>query len=71
MAHDLTGDLRDELIDGIPVDLYLHSGPAFQRFMYLCPLRPPLYNESNYAPVVSRPAWSKYWCFETFWSESD
>jgi len=58
MAQDLTGDPRDELIAWNPEWIYIYTqdSPAPPGRVY-APRRPPLCNESNYAPVVSWPAW--------------
>ncbi len=58
MAHDLTGDPRDELIvwDTEWIYIYTQDQPFTGKRIY-APKRPPLYNESNYAPVVSWPDW--------------
>lgn len=58
MAHDLTGDPRDELIvwDTDAIWIYTQDAP-FNGTRIYAPVRPPLYNESNYGPVVSWPAW--------------
>jgi hypothetical protein len=58
MAHDLTGDPRDELIvwDTESIYIYTQDRPFTGSRIY-APKRPPLYNESNYSPVVSWPAW--------------
>jgi hypothetical protein len=58
MAHDMTGDTRDELIvwDTEWIYIYTQDRPFTGTPVY-APKRPPLYNESNYAPVVSWPAW--------------
>lgn len=58
MARDLTGDPRDELIvwDTESIWIYTQDRPFKGTHIY-APVRPPLYNESNYAPVVSWPAW--------------
>jgi rhamnogalacturonan endolyase len=58
MAHDLTGDPRDELIvwDTGSIYIYTQDQPFTGSRIY-APQRPPLYNESNYAPVVSWPDW--------------
>jgi rhamnogalacturonan endolyase len=56
MAHDITGDPRDELIvwDTEWIYIYTQDRPFTGTKVY-APKRPPLYNESNYAPVVSLP----------------
>ncbi|RPI42747.1 MAG: hypothetical protein EHM46_04820 [Bacteroidetes bacterium] len=58
MAYDLTGDPRDELIvwDTESIYIYTQDRP-FNGTRVYAPRRPPLYNESNYAPVVSWPNW--------------
>jgi rhamnogalacturonan endolyase len=58
MAHDLTGDPRDELIvwDTDWIYIYTQDQPFTGPHIY-SPKRPPLFNESNYAPVVSWPDW--------------
>jgi rhamnogalacturonan endolyase len=59
MAYDLTGDPRDELIVWNTEWIYIYTQDRpFAGTRIYAPLRPPLYNESNYAPVVSWPAWS-------------
>lgn len=58
IAHDLTGDPRDELIvwDTESIYIYTQDRPFKGKKIY-APKRPHLYNESNYAPVVSWPGW--------------
>jgi len=58
IAHDLTGDPRDELIvwDTESIYIYTQDRPFKGEKIY-APKRPHLYNESNYAPVVSWPGW--------------
>jgi hypothetical protein len=58
IAHDLTGDPRDELIvwDTESIYIYTQDRPYSGTRIY-APQRPPHYNESNYAPVVSWPDW--------------
>ena len=58
MAHDLTGDPRDELIvwDLESIWIYTQDRPFIGTRVYK-PERQPLYNESNYATVFSWPAW--------------
>jgi hypothetical protein len=58
MAHDMTGDPRDELIvwDTESIWIYTQDNP-FKGARIYAPIRPPLYNESNYSPIVSWPAW--------------
>jgi rhamnogalacturonan endolyase len=58
MATDMTGDPRDELIvwDTESIYIYTQDRPCKESSIY-APKRPPLYNESNYSPVVSWPAW--------------
>jgi len=57
-ALDLTGDGRDELLTWDPEAIWIYradaplpSGPRYR------PIRPPLWNESNYMAHVSRPHW--------------
>ncbi|MBK8881049.1 MAG: hypothetical protein IPN67_01295 [Bacteroidales bacterium] len=59
MAQDMTGDPRDELIvwDTDWIYIYTQDQPFTGARIY-SPKRPPLYNESNYAPVISWPAWT-------------
>ena len=60
MVHDLTGDARDEIIVWDPDWIYIYTqGEAFKGDSIYAPKRPPTYNESNYAPVISWPAWKK------------
>jgi rhamnogalacturonan endolyase len=56
MVHDLTGDPRDELIvwDLESIFIYTQDQPFKGSHVYK-PLRPPLYNESNYATSFSIP----------------
>jgi hypothetical protein len=56
MAHDLTGDPRDELIvwDLESICIYTQDQPFTGTKVYK-PKRPPLYNESNYATMFSIP----------------
>ncbi len=58
MVHDLTGDPRDEIITWNPdaIWIYTQSTPFAGDRIY-APRRPPLYNESNYLPLVSLPGW--------------
>jgi len=58
MAYNLTGDPRDELIvwDTEWIYIYTQDRP-FNGTRIYAPRRPPLYNESNYGPVISWPAW--------------
>ena len=58
MAHDLTGDPRDELIawDLESIYIYTQDKPFTGSKVYK-PTRPFLYNESNYATMFSWPAW--------------
>ena len=58
MAHDLTGDPRDELIvwDLESIWIYTQDKPFTGDKVYK-PERQPLYNESNYATAYSRPGW--------------
>jgi rhamnogalacturonan endolyase len=60
MACDMTGDPRDELIvwDTERIYIYTQDRPYSGEKIY-APKRPPLYNESNYAPVVSWPGWKE------------
>ncbi|NMC38092.1 MAG: hypothetical protein GYA41_07205 [Bacteroidales bacterium] len=57
-VHDLTGDARDELIvwDTESIWIYTQDGPFKGNRVYK-PLRPPAYNESNYATMYSWPGW--------------
>jgi hypothetical protein len=59
MAHDLTGDTRDELIvwDLESICIYTQDRPFTGNQVYK-PVRPPLYNESNYATSFSWPGWN-------------
>jgi hypothetical protein len=58
MAHDLTGDPRDELIvwDLESIWIYTQGKPLAGDKVYK-PKRQPLYNESNYATAHSWPGW--------------
>jgi len=58
MAHDLTGDPRDELIvwDLESIWIYTQDRPFEGEKVYK-PERQPLYNESNYATAWSWPGW--------------
>ena len=58
MAHDLTGDPRDELIvwDIESIWIYTQDRP-FKGDKIYNPERQPMYNESNYATAFSRPGW--------------
>lgn len=58
MAHDLTGDPRDELIvwDLESIWIYTQDRPYNGDQVYK-PERQPLYNESNYATAWSWPGW--------------
>jgi hypothetical protein len=58
MVHDLTGDPRDELIvwDTDAIWIYTQDRPFSGSKIYK-PVRPKLYNESNYATVDSWPGW--------------
>ena len=58
MAHDITGDPRDELIvwDLESIFIYTQDRPFTGTNVYK-PKRPPLYNESNYATMFSWPSW--------------
>jgi hypothetical protein len=58
MAHDLTGDPRDELIvwDLESIWIYTQGKPLAGDKVYK-PERQPLYNESNYATAHSWPGW--------------
>jgi hypothetical protein len=59
MAHDLTGDPRDEIITWSPEAIWIYTqGEPFKGERIYAPRRPPLYNESNYGPVVSWPGWA-------------
>lgn len=60
MAHDITGDPRDELIvwDLESIWIYTQDRP-FQGDEIYEPERQPLYNESNYATAYSRPGWGQ------------
>lgn len=58
MAHDLTGDPRDEIITWNPEAIWIYTqAEPFKGEKIYAPRRPPLYNESNYGPAVSWPAW--------------
>ncbi|HAM08814.1 MAG: hypothetical protein A2X05_14920 [Bacteroidetes bacterium GWE2_41_25] len=56
MVHDITGDPRDELIvwDTESIWIYTQDRPFTGSKVYK-PVRPSLYNESNYATVFSWP----------------
>jgi len=58
MAHDLTGDPRDELIvwDTEAIWIYTQDRPFSGDKIYK-PERQPMYNESNYATAWSLPVW--------------
>ncbi|MDY0099833.1 MAG: hypothetical protein RBR81_11580 [Bacteroidales bacterium] len=58
MAHDITGDPRDELIvwDLESIYIYTQDEPFTGSRIYN-PVRQPLYNESNYATMFSWPSW--------------
>ena len=58
MAHDITGDPRDELIvwDLESIWIYTQDKP-FDGDKVYNPERQPLYNESNYATAYSLPGW--------------
>ena len=60
MAHDITGDPRDELIvwDTEEIWIYTQDRPFEGEKIYQ-PERQPLFNESNYATAYSRPGWKK------------
>jgi len=60
LVHDLTGDARDEIITWSPKELaiYTQSEPSAGQRIY-APKRPPIYNESNYVPIVSWPGWKE------------
>jgi hypothetical protein len=55
---DLDGDGRDELVtwDTASIWIYRADAPLPEGRRY-CPIRPPLYNESNYMAQVSIPHW--------------
>jgi hypothetical protein len=57
-VHDLTGDPRDELIvwDTESIWIYTQDRPFSGDRVYK-PVRPPAYNESNYATMYSWPGW--------------
>ena len=58
MVHDITGDPRDELIVWDLKSMWIYTqGLPFTGTKVYKPVRPPLYNESNYATVFSWPAW--------------
>jgi len=58
MVHDITGDPRDELIVWDLESMWIYTqGLPFTGTKVYKPVRPPLYNESNYATVFSWPAW--------------
>ena len=59
IAHDLTGDPRDELIvwDLESIYIYTQDKPFAGSKIYK-PVRPYLYNESNYATMYSWPGWN-------------
>ncbi len=60
LVHDLTGDARDEIITWDPEWIYIYTqSDAFEGDSIYAPVRPPAYNESNYRPEVSWPAWKK------------
>ena len=60
MVHDLTGDPRDELIvwDTQSIWIYTQDRP-FKGDKIYKPVRPALYNESNYATCFSWPGWKQ------------
>ena len=58
LVHDLTGDARDEIIVWDPEEIWIYTqSEPFSGERIYAPKRPPIYNESNYLPVVSWPAW--------------
>jgi rhamnogalacturonan endolyase len=58
MARNITGDPRDELIVWDTDEIYIYTQDRpFSGSKIYSPVRQPLYNESNYAPAVSWPAW--------------
>ncbi len=60
MVHDLTGDSRDEIITWDPERIYIYTQDrTLINGKVYAPERPPLYNESNYGPVISWPGWSE------------
>ncbi len=57
-VHDLTGDSRDEIITWDPEWIYIYTqDQACASDSVYAPKRPPLYNESNYRPIISWPGW--------------
>ncbi len=59
-VHDLTGDARDEIITWDPQWLWIYTQDRdCAADSVYAPKRPPLYNESNYRPIVSMPGWEK------------
>jgi hypothetical protein len=58
LVHDLTGDPRDEIITWNPsgIWIYTQAGAPPSGRVY-APRRPQSFNESNYVPLVSWPAW--------------
>jgi hypothetical protein len=58
MAHDLTGDPRDELIVWNIESIWIYTQDRpFKGDKIYNPERQPIYNESNYATAFSRPGW--------------
>ena len=58
LVHDLTGDPRDEIIVWDPKQIWIYTqSTQLSGDKIYAPKRPPNYNESNYRPVVSWPAW--------------
>jgi hypothetical protein len=58
LVQDLTGDPRDEILTWDPDWIYIYTqSDSLPEGKIYAPLRPPLYNESNYRPIVSWPKW--------------
>ncbi len=58
IAHDLTGDTRDELIVWDLESIWIYTqDKQYSGDKIYKPERQPLYNESNYATQYSRPGW--------------
>ncbi len=58
LTHDLTGDPRDEIITWDPDSIWIYTqAESFKGDKIYSPIRPRIYNESNYAPQVSWPQW--------------
>ena len=60
LVHDFTGDPCDEIITWDPGSIWIYTqSDTFKGERIYAPRRPPTYNESNYVPVVSWPAWKE------------